>query len=153
MYSQEIWDELKAQYELSLMFQEGILGWAKVCDGGQQEAHVYLPTTVELLSKLAVNISDSLAKLSYAVTRIEERGEDQQQKIIVDKLKQYYENLTTIRDQATKLLTMGKQAKKGQEGTFLQKAAQELYEMAETMGVVSVNLKTTLTKMQELEAN
>jgi hypothetical protein len=149
VYNREIWDELKAQHELSRMLWEGVLGWAKVCDGSGQEAHIYLPTTLELLHKMVTNIADSPEKVQRIIKEITEIRNSNQQKVIVEGLSQYSKKLKAFQDDAIKLTTMGEQAKKGEEDIYLTKITQKLYEMAESMEVVSVQLEVTLLKIRD----
>lgn len=153
MYDQEIWDELKVQYELSLALREGVLGWAKVCDGSGHQAQIYLPTTLELLNKAVAYIDNSPERMRRTIEKFEEMDDSKEQKTVVDSLKQYYEKLAFFEDEALKLVKVGEQAKRGEESKYLGQITQKMYEMAESMDVASTNLKTVLMRMQDLEVN
>jgi hypothetical protein len=151
IFGQNIWNELREQYELSVRLYEGPLGWAKVIDGDLQDVQVYFATTLELLNKIIANISDSPDRLQQTIKKMEEVGDGSLQQDVIHKLKQHTINLIAFRDQTIKLITIGKQIKKGEESTYLKQIAQHLYDIAETMNNASTDLKAALITMRGLD--
>lgn len=147
MYDQKIWDDLLAQLELSRMLYEGLLGWAKVIEESDQDAHIYFPTTLEVLDKTIDNIADSPDRLQYIIVELGKIKADKP-KPMIDVLKQHYTELVTLKNQTTQLASIGNQTARDEEGVFLLKTAQEMYKMATSMEIASRNLRNILEEME-----